>query len=238
VLLGPEIRLTFAFPDIETRNHAITATDVADRISLRSGVGLAAVEPDTVLVEVDRSITRRVPVSLDAVLTFRDGYGPVGAVRLDPESVEVGGAESVIRRLVAWPTVHTTFEDLRAPLDSRIGLAPGGTAQLTFSSTSVRVVLNVQPFAEKVFPGLAVEVRSVPASREVILIPPKVEAVVRGGIQQLSTLSPSDVSVTVEYATIVADSTGMIEPRVSAPEGMQVVQKRPERIQYVVRKKL
>ena len=238
LLLGPEIRLTFIYSDLNVRKHIITAGDVIDRISLRSGVELASVEPDTVIVEADRFVERTVPVSLDASFSFRDGYGQVGPARVEPESVVVRGAESVVRRLSSWPTTPTAFENLRTPLDTQVPLAPAGMYQLTFSASFVHLALNVQPFAEKTLPGLQVEVRGTPTSREVILIPPRIEAVVRGGIQQLSVLSPSDVSVIIDYATILADSTGVIEPQVTAPEGIHVVQKRPERVQYVVRKRL
>jgi YbbR domain-containing protein len=194
--------------------------------------------PETVLVLVDRFVTHRVPVRLDVAYSFRDGYGQVGSVRVHPDSVDIGGAEAVVSRLDSWPTERVLFEDLRAPFDTHIPLASSGTYQLTFSTQSVRVALNVQPFAEKILSGLPVEVRSVPRSQEVILIPPRIELVVRGGIRQLSTLSPSDVDVTIDYASIIADSTGIIETHVNAPEGIQVVQKRPERLQYIVRKSL
>jgi len=47
-----------------------------------------------------------------------------------------------------------------------------------------------------------------------------------------------DFQVSVPYAAILADTTGYVDPVVAAPPGVQVVTKRPEKLQYIVRKRL
>jgi hypothetical protein len=37
---------------------------------------------------------------------------------------------------------------------------------------------------------------------------------------------------------ILADTTGIIDPEITAPAGIQVVSRRPEHLQYVVRRRL
>ena len=103
---------------------------------------------------------------------------------------------------------------------------------------AIRVQFNVQPFAEKPFSGLPVEVLDVPANRELILIPPKIDIVVRGGIEQLSGLSLRDFTASVEFGTVVNDTSGFIDPQIGPPSGIQVMSKRPDRLQYIVRKRL
>jgi len=83
-----------------------------------------------------------------------------------------------------------------------------------------------------------VEIRSEAPNREVILIPPKIEIVARGGIKQLSNISPSDFRVSINYRAILTDTTGIVDPDITAPQGIQVVSRRPEHLQYVVRRRL
>jgi hypothetical protein len=83
-----------------------------------------------------------------------------------------------------------------------------------------------------------VEARLVPSNREVILIPPRIELVVRAGIKQLSNLSTNDFHVTADYSVILTDTTGTVEPQIAAPPGVQVVRRRPERLTYIIRKSL
>jgi YbbR domain-containing protein len=237
-LLGSEMRMHFPLQSLRSGKKAITFADVADRIADRPGVQLVDMVPESVYVELDRTGRKQVAVVLDYSLSFREGYGQVGPTTVTPESVTVTGAESLLKTIDSWSTVRGTFHDLKAPVEADLALAPSPIYLVTLSTSKVRIHINVEPFAEKVFTGLPVEIRSVAPNREVILIPPKVEIVARGGIKQLSNTMPSDFKLTVDYTMILADTTGIIDPDIRAPEGIQVVSRRPEHLQYVVRRRL
>lgn len=237
-LLGSEMRMHFPLQSLRSGRRAITFTDVAERIADRPGVQLVDMVPESVYVELDRTGRKQVAVVLDYSLSFREGYGQVGPTTVTPESVTVTGAESLLRTIDSWSTVRGVFNDLKASVEADLPLAPSPIYLVTLSTSKVHIHINVEPFAEKVFTGLPVEVRSVAPNREVILIPPKVEIVARGGIKQLSNTMPSDFKLTVDYTMILADTTGIIDPDIRAPEGIQVVSRRPEHLQYVVRRRL
>ena len=238
LLLGPSLRLDIPLNSLPAGNRAISFNDVADRISLRPGVQLVDMKPDSVFLGLDRFVRKKIPVLLDCTVSFRDGYGQVGAFIVEPDSVTIGGAESVLATIESWRTQKTAFEDLKNPVETNVPLAASNTYLITLSVPTVQVRINVQPIAEKVFSGLPVEIYAVPSNREVILIPPKIDAVVRGGIKQLSNLSSNDFRVSVNYATILSDTTGTVDAEIGAPGGVQVVSKQPEPLQYIVRKRL
>lgn len=218
--------------------RVITRLDIIERAPTRAGVELTDVTPDSIYLGLDRYEERKVPLHLDITTSYREGYGQVGGATVVPESVTVGGAASIIRTIRSWPTVHHDFMDLRAPVEADIALAQSPLLLLVLSQTSAHISLNVEPFAEKVLSGVPVEGHGVPSNREMIFIPPKIDVVARGGIKQLANLGPSDFQVSVAYATVVTDTTGLVEPVISGPGGIQIVTKRPERLQYIVRKRL
>jgi len=246
MLLGPDIKLTFPFATLPGArsaadfgmDRAITMSDIADRVIARPGVRLVDITPDSIFIGLDRFEQKSVPVLMDLGATFREGYGQVGAATVVPESVAIGGAASVLKDITSWRTAKHTFEDLRAPVEADLALADAGPYDITFSVPRVHVSINVQPFAEKLLSGLPVEILETPSNREVILIPPRIEVVARGGIKQLSGLTPSDFRVTVDYARILSDTTGSIDALIAGPSGIQIVSKRPEHLQYIVRKRL
>lgn len=238
MLMGGVPRLVFSAGTLLPGNKPITFNDVAERVLLTPGIQLLDVKPDSVRIDLDRSVRKRVPVVLDCIASFREGYGQVGPTSVAPDSVTITGAESLLRGVESWKTEHRAFENLRAPLDASVPLTPPGAHVFAFSAPSVRVSIWVEPFAEKVFSGIPVDVTGVPPNREVILIPPRIELVVRAGIKQLSTLSQPDFHVSASYARIAADSTGAVDAEVAAPPGVQVVSKRPDHIQYIVRTRL
>ena len=237
LLLGPEIQLIFSYSSLESGNTAITSGDVADKIGLRTGIQLIAVKPDSIRVAIDPIAMKRVAVEPDYLIAFRDGYGQVGNATVEPESVTISGAASIVEHILSWPTIQTTFDDVRVPVERDIPLESSSMYNLTFSTSAVRMKIDVQPIAEKVFSGLPVRVLSVPPTHEVILIPPKVEIVVRGGIEQLSQLTLSQFHVWIDYESIRTETTRTIETHVLAPEGAQIVRKRPARLEFIVRQK-
>ena len=238
VLLARTPGTVFSATSLPAGHRPLTFNDFADHISLAPGVRLLDIKPDSLRIELGPAVRKRVPVLLDCLAGFREGYGQVGPTSVAPDSVTLTGAESVLRGIDAWKTERRVFENVRSPLDEEIPLSPAAPYEIALSVPAVRIAIAVEPFAEKVITGVPVQVSDVPGSREVILIPPRIEIVVRAGIRQLSALSASDFRAAASYAEIAADSTGAIDSDVSCPPGVQLVTKRPEHLQYIVRKRL
>jgi hypothetical protein len=218
-------------------SHMLTFAEVAERVSLRPGITLVAVQPDSLLLELDRFARKRVPVIPDFAISFREGYGQSGPAVVVPDSVTISGAASVLAGIDDWKTARQVFSDVRVPIDVDLGLAGSDVYDVTPSAERVRLSIAVEPFAEKVFNGLPVEILEPPADREIIFLPPKIEVVIRGGIKRLSNLGNRDFRVTVPYGTIVSDTSGVVDPAVTQPAGVQFVSKKPDRVQYIVRKR-
>jgi len=81
-------------------------------------------------------------------------------------------------------------------------------------------------------------VTALPSNREVMFIPPKMDVIVRGGIDELAKLSVSDFQASVAYQSLVLDTTGIVTPVFTAPAGIDIIRRTPERFQFVIRKKL
>ena len=232
--------LTLKFPAqaFTGGKRIIALADVAEQLSTKIGVQLISMFPESVYVAFGREVAKAVPVTLDYDLAFRDGYGQVGQTVVVPDSVTILGAEDVLQTIDRWNTVHEIFDNLRGPLEADLALAPAGSRVVKLSAKQVHITVDVEPFAEKTVSGVMVEVHSVEPSREVILIPPKIDVVIRGGIRQLATISAEDFHVSVDYRAVVADSSGYVDADVVAPPGVQVVARKPDHLQYVVRRRL
>lgn len=238
LLLGAPPRLDVAYAASAADVHVVTTANVADRFSVRTGIQFLGMTPDSVIIGTDRRSSKAIPVVPDITLAFREGYGQVGTVMVTPESITVAGAASIVGGIASWKTEPTVFADVKAPIDAQVRLAQDQAAPLTLSTKSIHLTVNVQPFAEKTLTGIPVEVDSVPSPWEVILVPPRVELVVRGGIKQLSSVTASDFRVAVAYQAIETDTTGAVAYEIAGPPELQVVRRKPDRLQHIVRKRL
>jgi YbbR domain-containing protein len=238
LMLGADPRCIIDASSLGAQKHPLVLNDVIDRVTIPIGIQPVDMKPESLYLGFDRYTQKRVPVLFNAEAEFRPGYGQVGETIVTPESVTLGGAASLLATIAGWPTTHTMFTDLKSPLDAELPLADSASHYLSLSPQAVHVKIDVQQFAEKTITGLPVETHAVPQNKEVILIPPRIDLVVRGGVEQLGTLGNDSFNATVDYGVIVADSTGYTDPVVVSPKGVQLVTKKPERMQFIIRTKL
>lgn len=216
----------------------INKMQVMHNIVSAVGVQPVDVEIDTLVLSLDDYVERKLRVKPDIVVECPDGYGVVGEIQVEPESVIVGGAQSILRATNFWRTENVTFSKVREPFVARVSLLNARGYMFRIPQSTVQISVNVQPFAEKTLTGLVIETRYVPPYREIIYIPPRVDVIIRGGIDQLASLSNEDIRLSVDYRDIVSDTTGYVQPTVESPPGIRVLAKRPDRLQYIIRRRL
>lgn len=238
LLLGRTPRLIVDIASIPQNKRGLVLADVVERVALPPGIIVTDMKPDSLLVGLDTYTEKRIPVVFKGDVEFRGGYGRVGDVVVIPDSVTIGGAAGLLSGVAVWPTARLSFTDVRSSIDTRIPLADYASQYFTLSPSSVRMKMDVQQLAEKTLVGLPVDTYGVPANREVILIPPKITLIVRGGVQQLATLDIDSFRASLDYAKLNADSSGYSTPRIDLPKDVQVVGMKPERMQFIIRTKL
>jgi hypothetical protein len=169
-------------------------------------------------------------------MNFREGYGIVGEIKSIPDSISLTGARSILDRIGRWQTEPRSFSNLKSGLNVRVAVSDSLSFGVIPSPAVVDLQFDVQPTAEKSFKGIPVEVNQVPGNRLVVLIPPKIDIIIRGGIEQIATVDRKDFTAYIDYKSILLDTTGSIQPVVVSPKNMRIVLQDPERLQYVVRK--
>jgi len=238
LMLGADPRCIIDAGSLGSHKRSLALNDVIDRVRIPIGMQPVDMNPESLYFGFDSYTQKRVPVLLNAETEFRTGYGQVGETVVIPDSITIGGATSLLATIGGWPTTRTRFNDMRSPLDAELPLADSASHYLRLSPQTIRVMIDVQQFAEKTISGLPVETHAVPKNKEVILIPPKIDLIVRGGVEQLSALGNDRFKASVDYGMILTDSTGYTDPIVVSPKGVQLVTKKPERMQFIIRTKL
>lgn len=232
-----ELKWVVDLNSMRSLQHALTVKDFAEQFGSRLGIQPMSMKPESFYIILDSLATKKVAVVRNLTLAFRDGYGEVGQPVVKPDCVLVIGARSLLRSIDSWPTAKQTLHELRQPIDVTVPLADTMSHVLTFVPSQVDLHIDVQQFAEKTFTAIPIEVVSVPQNREVFLSSPRLDLVIRGGIEQLAGVNQNTVRASVDYRVILADTSGIIEPEITVPAGVQIVKRAPERLQYVVRKK-
>lgn len=213
-----------------------TSADLSERLRVPTGIDITELTPTELSIELERKKEKRIPVDPVIDVSFRDGFNRVGDVSVVPDSVVIRGAESVVSAIHSWPTKPLVLREVREPVRKSVSLSDTLSRIISLNIGTCDVQFDVQPIAEKTIAGLRVQIEGVPANREVVIIPPRIDLIIRGGINQLAVIEDENFSVQIHYRDILTDTSGTVIPRIDGPDDIRIVQRSPERLQYVIRR--
>jgi YbbR domain-containing protein len=234
----PDVKYFIDASSLTSERFIITPKELPEHVKLPIAIQPLDVKPETLILALDEYKEKRVTVIPHLSLDYHEGYGRVGQIQVTPESITIGGSKGVVDQITEWPTVYQKLKDVSASINEEIPLDEPSNYSIQIFRSSAHIMVNVQPFAEKTFSGIAVEAMAVPSNREVIFIPPKMDVIARGGIDQLAKLSNGNFQAMIDYQTLLQDSSGIVVPMLAAPEGVKVVSRKPDRVQFYIRKRL
>lgn len=201
---------------------------------LVSDIQVMEIIPDTISFYIEKVATRVLPVVSNVEMNFRAGFGLAQDVKLYPDTIIVTGPKSIINKLSEIKTVRKSFSSLDSRLIEKVELEniPG----TTYSINQVSVEMNVQKIVDKRIDDIFVKVLDVPTDRDVVVIPNKINISVRGGINILGRLNKEDFDAYVYFRDVVFDTLGSVKPNISLPNNTVLVDVKPERLRYIIKK--
>jgi hypothetical protein len=208
---------------------------------LPRGVQVVSVEPETLNIELDKKATKKVPIALDFEIK-KNGYDFAHPPRLNPDSVTITGAESILEKIQNIQTEKIIIEKTQKYEIAKLPLVNPNKRLITLSDETVEVIYSVDQIAEREF-NLPVQVINLPQDKEVILFPPEIKVVLRGALSSLVELEykpneqDKNLKAFVDYRDVVSDKTGLVKPQVIVPENLKLISTSPEGLSYIIRQK-
>lgn len=219
----PLVQLYFNPPTVtlDARQDIVDLTGID--LNLPRGVVVESIVPQVVELRKEPRVTHRLPVELRVVIETPPTHDLLYPPRIDPDSVQVSGAASIVARLAAWPTARMHLREVRDSLSLRVPLADTLQPLVTVVPEAVQLYVRVVPFTEGVR-ELAVRVTGVPSSQRMVTLEP---ATVRVRFrvplfQYEAAMTAPDFFATVPYEVIRADTTGRVRPILHLPDGVVI----------------
>jgi len=235
-IFSPSLRYTIDFKQLSKKDTLFTYKELNEHANLSSSIHIIDTFPETVLVRLDLKTTKTVPILPLVNASFRDGFGLVGNVKTNPDSIVLTGARSLLDKILFWKTTNIMLNDVNAPVKTNTTLMDSLSFEISRSYSSVSVSFDVQPIAEKTISDISIEVVQVPENKKIVLIPPMISIIVRSGVNNIAPLSEKDFTAFIDYKSILLDTSGMVSPNIVGPDNVKIVQLNPNKIQYVMRK--
>lgn len=191
------------------------------------------ISPSQIEFEIDRVNSKVVKISNNFKLNFKPGFDSTSQVILNPSTVEIFGSNLLLQSIDSITTSVQEFNDLSETISTYLQLKeiPG----VRYSVNRIKLDVEVQKIVEKSFTAIPIEVRNVPAAKELIMYPSKLDIVLRGGINKLGRLTNDSIKVVVDYWEALKEEGGKVEPEIIVPNFTKVISAEPKKLEYIIK---
>jgi hypothetical protein len=215
----------------------ITAQFVNERLNLQQNVSIIEITPDTLNINFDKVFEKLVPVRNNIVINLADGHSIVGQPVLKPDSVKIQGASYLLNKINFIPTEPKVVSNVNSHISGIVNIKDTLSNLIKIEPRQISYSYNIQLSAEKNFDDIMINVLNLPDDKEVLLIPPKVNISLRGGVDKLAQINVNDVQVNVEFGLIESDTLGYVIPEFIIPEETSLLKLEPQKLQYIIKNK-
>lgn len=196
---------------------------------------IESVTPRTINLALEPRVERRVRVEPRINVELAPAHELIDGLTIQPDSITVQGAESVVNDLDAWPTDSLVLSDVRDTVQTEVPLQDSLSGLVERSASEVTVTARAGKFAEETR-KVTVEVTGVPAGQDLVALQPSTIRIrYRVLFDQLfESRRSSEFFATVSYSQIRSDTTGYVEPQIHVPSDLVIRDPEPipPRLQY------
>lgn len=188
---------------------------------LPGDASLKRVDPSVLRLEREPRLERTVPVRLRGEIGTPATHDLMSEPRLQPDSIRISGARSLVSALDAWPTAPVNVPSLTDSLRRRVPLADTLSGLVERSARSVVLHAQSRQFTEGMR-SIDVRVTGGPENA-VTLDPPTIRVTYRTLIDDYQAAQQTDrFYATVPYEQIRTDTTGQLDPRIQIPKDLTI----------------
>lgn len=220
---------------VDVNNGEINLYDqVQQQMNAIPDIDVQKVQPQTLSLDLEDEISRRVPVEPRIAVNFGQQFGFLDQPDISPDSITITGAASIVNNINHWETDTVTFNNVRTNISTKVELE---TPQrlLTLSADAIQYSANVAEYTEgdaKVF----IRTRNLPEGQNITYSPAFVTVRYSIPIEEYGEVEDlNPFTAYVPYSDIKTDSTGFVAPRIEVSTEqyhIDVVSQQPERVSY------
>ena len=175
-------------------------------------VEVSKVEPILVTVNLERKITKKVPLKVNWDFTFASRFGLISAPGISPDSISITGAVSQLNSVNEWVIQDTVkLSDIKDDVEVEIPVI-NNNPLLDISLENITLTANVSEFTENEV-SVYIRTRNLPRGQNITYNPSSVTIRYDVPLEQFSEISDEiPYAVYVLYSKIQEDETGFVTP--------------------------
>ncbi len=197
-------------------------------------VKIVSINPDTIAFRYDVNNVKKIPVILDADITFSVGFDVINDYVIKPDSIKVIGPKVLTDSISEIFTKRLKIEDVNADVLISVELnLPNSSEDLKFSHNQVQISAVVERFTEGSI-NVPINIINIPEGIKLKYYPKEVSVIYYTSLSNFKTISTSSFIVEVDYNTLNAQDTYLIPKIVQQPDMVKNVRLNEKRIEFIL----
>ena len=212
--------------------------EILNSAVLPSELHVLKVEPDSLDLQFGKTIEKRIAIAPRLEVIPARGYTIVGEPTATPQTIMAVGTANVLDSLAEIPTQTILVTNAHEDVDRAIPLSDSLDNFIAIpNAQNISVHVSVQAIGERKISGVPIEIDALPPQLDLTLFPGAVTVTVRGGVEELATLTPASLHARVVYNPMLLDTAQSLSPNIEVPKGLTYLSTDPPALRFIIRRK-
>jgi YbbR domain-containing protein len=201
-----------------------------------SRIKVQRIMPDTIFLNFNRKVSKRVPVKANINLTIDSQYQQSDSIRLLPDHIQVSGAADVLEKIKFIETVPVTVKNLNESRTLVLDIAKNSNAgYIETNFSQVKAQINVKKYTEASV-ELTIEAINLPPGYSLKSFPDKVQVKYNVAFDNYQNINASQFRAVIDYKKAEPSSNKLKIVLEKFPEGIRSIKLNPEKVEFIIKK--
>lgn len=194
------------------------------------------INPDTVYFDLVARIEKKVPVIVEASISYQHQFINYAPVSISPDSVVVSGPVNEVRPIENIHTVALELSNVNTSVRRFIPLDRRNKKNIHLSSQSVLLTVPVEEYTEHTL-KIPIEVLNNNDNYEITLVPSSISVTYYVPLSRFTEVGPEDFRITANLDEWQQKNKNVLNVQIErSPDFVKIVRSKPERIDFLVYK--
>ena len=234
--VDPTLQVDFAKLKKKSNYYLWTKNNEFQNIAnqFNASTKINGISPDSIKFNYDTYFVKSVPIILNKEVTFASGFDIDGSYQLQPDSIKVIGAKSVIDTITNIETMTFSLKDVNSDINSSIQLKISkGNSDIKYSEDKVTVKGTIKKFTEGSF-LVPVSVINLPENVNIKYFPKEIEVIFYTSLDYYKTISENNFRIECDFSQVTDENSKLIPKIKKQPDSVRNVRLGTKSIEFII----
>jgi hypothetical protein len=193
---------------------------------------ILSISPDTLYLKFQPRYSKKIPVRLNAEITYEKQFGADGQPMIEPAEIEVTGLKEIVSSIEEIITEPQSWQDLDESITAEVRLVnEHDPKQVMYSEEKVSVAINVAEFTEG---AVTIPINVNSGRKTVTVFPNQVEVKYQVPLSDFDAIKPEMFSAEVVLNRQSEKQSLLTVSLTNVPKQVRQVRLNPVQVEYIV----